>query len=152
MWITPARPEDAARLTEIAFVAKRHWGYPNQWIENWREQLTVTAEFIRSHDTFLAVVDNQVAGFYALRRKGAMLELVHLWVLPQWMRRGIGRALFRHAVERAIALGFQKVEIESDPNAEGFYLRMGARRVGESVQMVEQQRRELPMLMYETGA
>lgn len=152
MWITPARPQDAARLTELAFTAKQHWGYPNRWIENWRGQLTVTAEFVGSHETFLAVVDKQTVGFYALRRKDAVLELVHLWVLPEWMGRGIGRALFRHAIERAKALGFQKVAIESDPNAEGFYLRMGARRVGESVQMVEQQRRELPVLMYETGA
>jgi len=149
MWITPARPEDAARLTEIAFAAKRHWGYPNRWIENWRDQLTVTTEFIARHDTFLAVMDTQAVGFYALRRKDTLVELVHLWVLPGWMRRGIGRALFRHAVERAKALGFQKVEIESDPNAEGFYLRMGARRVGVNVRMVEQQRRELPVLVYE---
>ena len=147
--ITLANPEDAERLTGIAFAAKRHWGYPERWMENWRERLTVTAEFIGSHETFLAVVEKRAVGFYALRRKDALLELVHMWVLPEWMGRGAGRALFCHAVERAKTLGFQKVEIESDPNAEGFYLRMGARRVGESVQMMEEQRRKLPMLLYE---
>jgi hypothetical protein len=41
------------------------------------------------------------------------------------MGHGIGRSLFMHPVERAKSLGFQELEIESDPNAEGFYLRMG---------------------------
>ena len=149
MQITPARLDDATRLTEIALLAKRHWGYPEQWLEIWREQLTVTPETIRSHETFLAVADRQAIGFYALSRKAGGLELVHMWVRPDWMGQGVGGELFRHAVERARVLGFQKLEIESDPNAEGFYLRMGARRVGVNVQVVEQQRRELPVLVYE---
>jgi hypothetical protein len=41
------------------------------------------------------------------------------------------------------------VEIEADPNAEGFYLRMGARRVGENVYDIESQRRALPLLKVE---
>ena len=38
------------------------------------------------------------------------------------------------------------MEIEADPNAEGFYLRMGARRVGENVYEIEGQRRVLPLM------
>jgi GNAT superfamily N-acetyltransferase len=147
MQIKAAKPEDAARLTEVAFAAKRHWGYPDRWMENWRDILTVKPEFIASHETFSAVIDGQTVGFYALSRKDGRLDLLHLWVLPDWMRRGIGRSLFCHALERA-RLGFRELEIESDPNAEGFYLRMGARRVGVSIQTVEQQRRELPVLIH----
>jgi GNAT superfamily N-acetyltransferase len=149
MQIKRASPAEAARLTEIALLAKRHWGYPEQWLRIWREQLTVTPEIIRSHETFSAAADGQAIGFYALGRKGDNPELAHMWVLPEWIGRGVGRALFLHAVERAKALGFRKIEIESDPNAEGFYLRMGARRVGVNVQIVEQQRRELPTLLYQ---
>jgi hypothetical protein len=57
--------------------------------------------------------------------------------------------LFCHAVERTKALGFSKLEIESDPNAEGFYRRVGARRAGVNVQIVERERRELPIMIYE---
>jgi hypothetical protein len=65
------------------------------------------------------------------------------------MGQGIGRSLFLHAVDRAKHLGFKKLEIESDPNAEGFYLRMGARRVGLNASEVAGHRRELPVLVYE---
>jgi len=147
--IVPAKPEDAATLTAIAFAAKRHWGYPDRWIENWRDMLTVTPEFIAGHETFSAVIGGKSVGFYALGQKNSKLDLVHLWVLPDWMGRGIGRLLFGHAVQRAKALGFRELEIESDPNAEGFYQHLGAQRVGVRVHTIEQQRRELPVLIYQ---
>jgi hypothetical protein len=41
------------------------------------------------------------------------------------------------------------MEIESDPNAEGFYQRLGGRRVGINIAELDGQRRELPVLAYE---
>jgi GNAT superfamily N-acetyltransferase len=146
--IVPAKPEDAAGLTNIAFAAKRHWGYPDRWLESWREVLTVKPEFIARHETYVAVVGDQAIGFYALGRKSDRLDLLHMWVLPVWMGRGVGRSLFLHALERTKTLGFRALEIESDPNAEGFYLRLGAQRVGVNLHKVEQQQRELPVLIY----
>ena len=37
MEIRQAVPDDAPRLTEIAFAAKRHWGYDESLIELWSE-------------------------------------------------------------------------------------------------------------------
>ncbi len=73
----------------------------------------------------------------------------HLWVVPNAMGQGVGRALFRHAVERAKALGVDAIEIECDPNAEGFYERMGGRRVGGNVTEMEGEQRILPVLIYD---
>jgi len=149
MHIARARPEDAARLSEIALAAKRHWGYPERWLESWRDVLTVQPEFIASHETYAAVVDGRPVGFYALGRKGERLDLLHMWVLPDAMGRGVGRSLFFHALECAKALGFFELEIESDPNAEAFYERMGAHRAGSSIREVEGQCRALPILVYD---
>lgn len=120
-------------------------------MERWREILTVKPEFIASHETFLSIVDDQSVGFYALSQKDGKLDLLHLWVLPDWMGRGIGRTLFNHALERTRTLGFRELAIESDPNAEGFYRRLGARRVGVNTYTVEQEWRELPVLIYEVA-
>jgi len=149
MQILRAKPDDAGALSEIAFTAKRHWGYPEPWIESWRDALTIDPQFIVSHETYAAVVEGRPVGFYALDRKESRLHLQHMWVLPRAMGRGVGRSLFHHALERTQALGFRELEIESDPNAEGFYQRMGARRVGTSIHEVEQGWRELPVLIYE---
>jgi len=147
MQIVPAKPEDAETLTAIAFAAKGHWGYSQRWMESWRDVLTIQPEFIASHDTYAAIVDDRIVAFYALARKGSKLELLHLWVLPETMGVGVGRSLFLHALERAKALGFRELEIESDPNAEGFYQRFGARRIGSTIREIAQQRRELPILV-----
>ena len=149
MRIVQAKPDDAAALTDIAFAAKRYWGYPERWIEGWRDVLTVPPEFIASHETYAAILGNCPVGFYTLGRKDGRLDLLHLWVSPDAMGRGIGRSLFIHAVERTRELGCLQLEIESDPNAEGFYLHMGAHRVGSAIKELDGQRRELPVLVYE---
>ena len=149
MHILRANPDEAAALTDIAFAAKRHWGYPESWIESWRDLLTIQPEFIASHETYTAIVEGRPVGFYALARKDRRLDLGHLWVLPSAMGQGVGRSLFRHALARARDLGFRELEIEADPNAEGFYQHMGARRIGSRMREFGQQRRELPILIYE---
>ena len=152
LYFTPilrAKPDDAAALTEIAFAAKRHWGYPERWIEGWRNILTVQPEFVAKHETYAACVGGRPVGFYSLSRKSDAMSLERLWVLPEMMRKGVGLALFAHAVERARALGFANLEIESDPNAAGFYEQMGAKRVGAAVNELDGQPRDLPVFVYE---
>jgi GNAT superfamily N-acetyltransferase len=147
--ILRAKPKDAATLTEIAFAAKRHWGYPEQWIQNWSHLLTIQPGCIAGHETYAAWMDGHAVGFYSLSRGLDRMNLEHLWVLPEAMGRGVGRALFVHAVERVRASGCAMLEIESDPNAVGFYEQMGAHRAGATVTELEGRPRELPVLVYE---
>src|SRR3954464_10675181 len=148
MEIIQANSSDASALTKIALAAKRHWGYPEAWIESWQPLLTVIPEFIESNETWMALDSGKPVGFYALAPKRGKLELIHMWVLPEFMGQGVGRALFSHAVGRARKLNFSEIEIESDPNAESFYLRMGAQRVGARVSEIEEVKRELPVLIF----
>ncbi|MCB9089707.1 MAG: GNAT family N-acetyltransferase [Calditrichae bacterium] len=46
------------------------------------------------------------------------------------MGQGAGARLFRHAVAALASHGIKHLKIVSDPHAEGFYQKMGARRVG----------------------
>jgi predicted N-acetyltransferase YhbS len=52
-------------------------------------------------------------------------------VEPAWIGRGVGAQLWAEIVEEARRLGWSALEIVADPKAEGFYLRMGARRTGQ---------------------
>jgi GNAT superfamily N-acetyltransferase len=108
----------------------------------------MTPEFIAGNVAYAAMEDDRAVGFYLLTTEDDGIHLDHLWIAPHAMGRGIGRALFEHAAGEARRLGHETLKIEADPNAEGFYARMGARRVGAAVTDVENQRRELPLLVY----
>jgi GNAT superfamily N-acetyltransferase len=145
--IRRARADEAAALTALAHAAKRHWGYPEAWIARWRDALTLTAAYIRDHPVFVAAdAEDQPRGFYALAVEEAGAVLDHLWMEPEWMGRGVGRELLRHAVETARAGGAARLEIDSDPHAEAFYRRMGAVRIGEVRADVDDVERVLPRL------
>ena len=146
--ILRAKPDDAVALTEIAHAAKRHWGYPETWIEAWRDVLTMRPEFITANVAYTAVENESPVGFYVLTKEPDGLRLDHLWILPSSMGRGIGRALFEHAAAEVKRLGFRSVKIEADPNAEDFYRRMGAVRVGTARSQVYGEARELPLMVY----
>lgn len=146
MVIVTAHPADAATLTTIAIAAKRHWDYPLRWIEAWLPELTITPQFIDEHTVFVALVGDRIVGFYALAFHDDLATLEHLWVLPAYIGQGIGRSLFEHAVRQAAAHRARRLRLTADPNAEGFYLRMGARRIGQKTYTLEGRLRVLPVL------
>jgi GNAT superfamily N-acetyltransferase len=129
--IRRARSTDAERLTAIAHAAKRHWRYPARWIRLWRDDLTVRPAFIRTHPVYCAVRDQDIVGFYALSGSGSEHELEHMWVDPDHMGKRIGSALFDHALATVRSRRGRRLTIAADPNAEGFYRSLGARRIGE---------------------
>ena len=149
MRIIRAKPSEAATLSAIAWAAKGFWNYPSNWMEQWREQLTITPNFIAENETFAAIINRKTVAFHALLQRANVLRLEHLWVLPNWMGQGIGRALFRHAAERAAARGARGLTIEADPNAELFYRRMGAVRSGVIATEIDGRRRDLPILTFD---
>ena len=128
-----AKPEEAGALTDLAHESKRHWGYPENWISHWKDALTITPEYIAANQVFVAEDDESIIGFYALVVSGDRAELDHMWVSPDHLGTGVGKALFVHAMRAAKGQSLSEVEILSDPNAEGFYQKMGAYRTGESV-------------------
>ena len=146
MTLRAARPDEAARLTEIAHAAKRHWDYPEAWMESWRDALTLTPERMVRWHVRLAEEGGGVLGFHAVSVDGDEAALEHLWIDPPAIGRGIGRMLFADAMRTAAMHGARMMVIDSDPHAEGFYLRMAAVRTGEVPADVEGVARVLPRL------
>ena len=146
--IRRAQPDEAAALTEIAHAAKRHWGYPENWIEHWKDDLTITPDFITTNEMYVAVACEEIAGCCALVMSGSLAEVEHMWIKPEHMGNGVGRALFNQVVSRAKSLDARAVELSADPNAEGFYQRMGATRIGEVRSEIEGQPRVLPRMSF----
>ena len=147
--IRKAKSEQAEVLTAIAHAAKRHWGYPESWIVQWKTDLTISPDFILNHEVFVACVGDKIVGCFALVLSESAAEIEHMWIDPARMGCGIGRALFMHATKRARELHVSALELSADPHAEKFYERMGARRIGEIRADMEGQPRFLPRMKIE---
>jgi len=128
--IREADPGDAAALSALAHRAKAHWGYSDEWLRIWSGDLTMSSGYLAAHRGFVAVAAGSPVGVCVLELEGIAGTLEHVWTSPESQRLGVGRALVTRALETASQAGVVRVSVVSDPFAEAFYLRLGARRVG----------------------
>lgn len=144
--IRQVKSADADRLTQIALSAKRHWDYPERWMECWTPQLTFTPEYFEENESWVAVDGEKPIAFYTLEDDNGIAWLENLWVLPEYIGKGIGKDLFFHAVTLARGRGYKILQLEADPNAMGFYEKMGMKKIGERQSEVDGSPRILPIM------
>lgn len=144
--VRAARPDEAVHLTDLCIRAKAHWGYSQNLMNLWRDELTVRPEAIETGIALVAENSGGTAvGFGTIDLGQDPPELALLFVEPAWHGRGIGRALLDALSAALASRGTTSLTIDADPNAEGFYTRAGARRVGE-IRSAAQPGRRLPRL------
>jgi GNAT superfamily N-acetyltransferase len=130
--IRRVRPDEGPRLKEIAIAAKSVWGYERERVERWADDGDFSPQGLAELVAFVAEADGQTVGWASLRLPEDPAWLDDLWVEPVWMGTGVGALLFRHAAAHARSLGCRRLEWEAEPNAVGFYERMGAHYVRDS--------------------
>jgi GNAT superfamily N-acetyltransferase len=125
--IRPVGLDEGERLREIAIAAKGYWGYDREQVRDWAAMGDFSPAGLRQKDFYIAAIEGRVVGWAAAISKGDVFWLDDLWIEPEWMGKGIGSRLFRHAAERGRRAGRVRMEWEAEPNALGFYERMGGR-------------------------
>lgn len=141
-----AVPEDAEALSQVALSAKAHWGYPEKLMQAWTPELTFSPEYFNDNESWIAIVDDRPVAFYTLQDRAGTAWIENLWVLPNYIGKGVGRQLFLHALSRAHELGYKTLQLEADPNAAAFYEKMGMSKVSERHTKVDGQPRVLPIM------
>ena len=147
--IRRVKPEQADVLTRIALAAKRHWGYPERWMEIWKPQLTFSPEYFEENESWVAEINNAPVAFSTLLEKDGSAWIENLWVSPECIGKGVGKSLFSYALDLSRQRGCKSLRLEADPNAVGFYEKMGMRKTGKRVSEVEGQPRILPIMELE---
>ena len=125
--IRPGGLDEGDLLKEIAIAAKGFWGYEPAKVREWADRGDFTAERLAELTVFVAESDGRPIAWSSVIEKGERAWLEDLWVEPGWIGNGVGSALFRHSVDYAKELGAVGLEWEVEPNALGFYEKMGAR-------------------------
>lgn len=127
-----AAETEAGPLTELAMRSKAHWGYDEAFMAACRPELTMAEGEITARRTVLAEQPGtgRVLGFGTLEGEPPQGAIGMLFVEPDAIGLGVGRLLFGHLLATARRLGFERLTIDADPNAEPFYAAMGAVTVG----------------------
>ncbi|MET1073983.1 MAG: GNAT family N-acetyltransferase [Umezawaea sp.] len=123
--------DEAAPLSCLARRSKAHWGYDADFLAEVHDALAISAAQITEDDCVVADDNGTVLGFYRLGGPPPDGLLMDFFIDPPAIGTGLGRTLWDHAITTARTRAHRTLTLESDPHAEGFYLRMGAVRVGE---------------------
>jgi GNAT superfamily N-acetyltransferase len=117
---------EGARLKEIAVASKGHWGYAPERVREWADRGDFSPTVLEKLALFVADADGRAIAWASVEPRGETAWLADLWVEPKWIGKGVGAQLFRRAAEHARGTGARTMEWEAEPNALGFYEKMGA--------------------------
>jgi len=128
--LRPAVPDDYERVRELTFDSKAHWGYDRDFVRRWADSLG----FEGDEERWVAELDGEIAAWVALvPPSDCVAVLQDLWVDPAWIGHGLGRRLFGLVADRARELGAERLEWGAEPNAVGFYEKLGGRKLRDHV-------------------
>ena len=139
-------PIEADVLTQIAISAKSYWNCPEKWMEIWIPQLTFSPKYFEANESWTAELEGTPIAFYTWQDRNGIAWLENLWVSAEYIGMGVGKQLFLHALKLARQRGHKIMQLESDPNARGFYEKMGMRKIGEHPAEVDGQPRMIPVM------
>jgi GNAT superfamily N-acetyltransferase len=114
------------RLLATCFAGRR---FPTRGIEQACSlipmHLSFSSDGLKEQRVRVAIVDDRIVGFATVVAAGRVGELEDLFVDPDWMRRGVGRALVVDAIDRARDQGLSRVNVIANEHALVFYKNVG---------------------------
>jgi len=156
--IRSAKKNEAKVLTKISFASKGHWAYPQEYFEIWKNELTISPEYIEKHDVVVYEIDSDVIGYYSIVEltenkdvsgikicKGFWLE--HMFVEPKYIGKGIGTEMFNHIRKTCRERKITELGVLADPNSKGFYEKMGCKYIMEYPSTINN--RTTPYLLFQ---
>lgn len=126
----PLSPNELETLNALILRSKAYWGYDEAFMRACETELKVTPQLLGQNQFVVATVNGKIAGMAEVSIESDTAHLEKLFVEPDQMSLGAGRLLFNWAALTAKTAGAFKIVIEADPEAEPFYAKMGAKRVG----------------------
>ncbi len=132
MKIEKATPKDYEILTQITKKSKAYWGYSEEQIEKWNDNLTISQNYIQTNTVFKLTNKNTIIGYYSyINKQENIVKLDNLFILPDYIGKGFGKYLIQDFLIRMRDNNCKKITLDSEPNAEKFYQKMGFKKIGQ---------------------
>jgi len=118
--IIKAEGNDADLLTNICFVSKKHWGYSDELMEMWRQDLTISETMVVNNFSFKMMLKSKTVGFIIVSLQDNIAEILHCCIAPAYIGLGFGSKLLSYVFTLNEFKG-KSFEVTADPNAIPFY-------------------------------
>jgi GNAT superfamily N-acetyltransferase len=145
--IRRAKVGEANILTNIAINSEAHWGYDEDYIENFKNTYRISESYISNYPTFLIEDNEIIVGFYGILVNEGETELEYFFIDTKYIGKGYGRLLWDHVIETAKGINIKELKMVTSPEAIGFYTKLGALEIGEIESLVKVGRK-IPRLIY----
>ena len=133
--LEPAQTKDLSKINAVIMRSKAHWGYDDTFMEACRDELSLSDIDLISTLVAVAWLGDAILGVAQLIKETEVpgtAELSKLFVAPEAMGKGVGMLLWDWAIDQAKQADAGRLVLDADPQAEPFYLKMGAVVIGRS--------------------
>ncbi|MCE7996411.1 MAG: GNAT family N-acetyltransferase [Roseivirga sp.] len=129
--IIRGQAEDHNSFSKIAFSAKSYWGYPAEWLEIWKPDLTISPQLIAENDVWKIITEGKIIGFtIIITHPDGSCEVEHCWISPDYIGKGFGGKLLRYALAQP-KYAQKRFGVLADPHAVPFYQKFGFKTLKE---------------------
>lgn len=130
--IIKANPEDDKILTDITKKSKAHWGYSDEQMEKWSQDLTINKDYIKKSKVYKLSLNNTIIAYYSyFNINENTVKLDNLFVVPEEMGKGYGKILMNDFINKTKKEKTAKIILDADPNAEKFYEGFGFLKISQ---------------------
>lgn len=131
MKIEKAKNIDSKNLTDLTMRSKSHWGYSSEQITKWKDDLTIYTEYIDQNEVYKLMKENQLIGYYSyIKEDDKIIKLDNIFLEPNFIGKGFGKVMMNHFFQQVKDKEYETIRLDSEPNAEKFYLNLGFKVIG----------------------
>ena len=95
-------------------------------IKLWENDLTITENYIKKSKTYHIEKDETIIGFYSFfEQEPKVVCLDNVFIKPDYIGKGFGRILMEDFFKKIKKTEYDRVVLNSDPNAVSFYEKFG---------------------------
>jgi ribosomal protein S18 acetylase RimI-like enzyme len=116
--------DDLETLNDLCLKSKAHWGYSDDWMAMWVNDLTLNKEEFSQQNILVIEIGGELIGFSSIIESQENYEILHLWILPGYIGKGYGKKLLEKTIDRFVTVE-KPIVVEADPNAKAFYRSQG---------------------------
>jgi hypothetical protein len=131
--IKKIRPDNnVAVLNDIMKRSIAIWSYSSKEIEEVAEKLAITTEFVDKSVCCVAELNGSIKGFFCIDpSQSEKTNEAKFYIEPDSIRKGLGTILWNQVILELKNKKIQRFKFLVDKNAQGFYEKLGAVKVGE---------------------